>query len=63
MKPSMARKHSARQPDGSILISEIATVAIMIRRSRAKFKSWCANGSGSSKGRGLLGIHSSGDIV
>ena len=60
MKPSMARKPSARQPDGSILISEIATVAIMIRRSQAKFESWCANRSGSSKGRWLLGFTPAG---
>ena len=41
MKPSVISNHSARHLDGSILNSEITSVATMIKRAQIKYENWC----------------------
>ena len=63
MKPNPARKASPRQPDSSVLVNEIAAVAVTIRQAQAKYDNRAgSNGSASSKGQRLLVIHPCGDV-
>ena len=50
MQPSLINNYSTRQIDGSILTSEITSVAATIKTAYIKFKNWCLPNSRLNKG-------------
>ena len=58
MQPRVINNYSTRQLDGSILTSEITSMAVTIKTAYIKFKNWCLPNSGLNKGRRLIGIDS-----